>query len=87
MTDPIADALESKGLRNVTVERAPEGHAIKVQAEIKDGTPVTILMNEPRDDQLWVNAVLARADPEAFMASLVEQGVAPGGGGEGEAEA
>lgn len=73
MTDPIVDALEAKGLQNVVVERAPEGHPVKVKAEKSDGVPIVILMDKPVEDQLWVNAVLARADPEGFMASLVEQ--------------
>jgi len=79
MSDPLVEALEAKGLRNVRVERAPAGHATSVRAERADGIEVAVLMDRPGEDTLWVNAVWARADPEGFMAALAADDSARGG--------
>jgi hypothetical protein len=74
MVDPVVQLLEEKGLAEAHVERAPEGHVRKIEARRADGQLITVIMDEARDDQHWVNAVWARADPEGFMASLAEDG-------------
>lgn len=70
MSDPVAEALQDKSLTDVRIERAPEGHIRKIEARRPDGIPVTVIMDEPREDQHWINAVWARADPEGFMAAI-----------------
>lgn len=80
MSDPVAATLETKGLTDIRVERAPQGHITKVEARRADGAPVAVLMDEPREDADWIKAVWARADPEGFMAAL--SGAAEPGGPE-----